>query len=59
MISVLAFSGSQARASRGIQRLAFATRPGGDRDQRFAAGLDTLLRGLQADERLPGASGGS
>jgi AcrR family transcriptional regulator len=30
----------------------------GDRDQRFAAGLDTLLRGLQA-ERLPGASGGS
>jgi len=30
-----------------------------DRDQRFAAGLDTLLRGLQADERLPGASGGS
>ena len=27
----------------------------GDRDQRFAAGLDTLLRGLQADERLPGA----
>jgi len=30
----------------------------GDRDQRFAAGLDTLLRGLQADERLPGASGG-
>ena len=31
----------------------------GDRDQRFAAGLDTLLRGLQADERLPGASGGS
>ena len=31
----------------------------GDRDQRFAAGLDTLLRGLQADERLPGAPGGS
>jgi Tetracyclin repressor-like, C-terminal domain len=31
----------------------------GDRDQRFAAGLDTLLRGLQADERLPGDSGGS
>ena len=25
----------------------------GDRDQRFTAGLDTLLRGLQADERLP------
>ena len=31
----------------------------GDRDQRFAAGLDTLLRGLQADERLPGTSGTS
>ena len=31
----------------------------GDRDQRFAAGLDTLLRGLQADERLPGPGGGS
>jgi AcrR family transcriptional regulator len=31
----------------------------GDRDQRFTAGLDTLLRGLQADERLPGASRGS
>ena len=31
----------------------------GDRDQRFTAGLDTLLRGLQADKRLPGASGGS
>jgi AcrR family transcriptional regulator len=30
-----------------------------DRDQRFAAGLNTLLRGLRADERLPGASGGS
>ncbi len=25
----------------------------GDRDQRFAAGLDTLLRGLQADQRPP------
>lgn len=31
----------------------------GDRDQRFTAGLDTLLRGLQADKRLSGASGGS
>ena len=31
----------------------------GDRDQRFSAGLDTLLRGLQADKRLPGASGES
>jgi AcrR family transcriptional regulator len=31
----------------------------GDRDQRFTAGLDTLLRGLQADKRLSGPSGGS
>ncbi|MGE5287817.1 MAG: TetR/AcrR family transcriptional regulator [Micromonosporaceae bacterium] len=31
----------------------------GDRDQRFAAGLETLLRGLQADKRPPGASGES
>jgi AcrR family transcriptional regulator len=31
----------------------------GDRDQRFSAGLETLLRGLQADKRLPGASGES
>jgi len=31
----------------------------GDRDQRFSAGLDTLLRGLQADKRLPRASGES
>jgi AcrR family transcriptional regulator len=31
----------------------------GDRDQRFAAGLDTLLRGLQADRPLPRAGGGS
>ena len=29
-----------------------------DRDQRFATGLDTLLRGLQADQRPPGASPG-
>jgi TetR/AcrR family transcriptional regulator, tetracycline repressor protein len=28
----------------------------GDRDQRFTTGLETLLRGLQADKRLPGAS---
>jgi TetR/AcrR family tetracycline transcriptional repressor len=28
----------------------------GDRDQRFTSGLETLLRGLQADKRLPGAS---
>jgi AcrR family transcriptional regulator len=28
----------------------------GDRDQRFSSGLDTLLRGLQADQRPPGAS---
>ena len=28
----------------------------GDRDERFASGLDTLLRGLQADQRPPGAS---
>jgi TetR/AcrR family tetracycline transcriptional repressor len=27
-----------------------------DRDQRFASGLDTLLRGLQADQRPPGTS---
>jgi AcrR family transcriptional regulator len=27
----------------------------GNRDQRFSAGLETLLRGLQADKRLPGA----
>jgi AcrR family transcriptional regulator len=27
-----------------------------DRDQRFAAGLDALIRGLQAAQRLPGAS---
>jgi AcrR family transcriptional regulator len=31
----------------------------GDRDQRFTAGLETLLRGLQADKRPPGASGES
>ena len=31
----------------------------GDRDQRFSAGLETLLRGLQADKRLPEASGES
>jgi AcrR family transcriptional regulator len=31
----------------------------GDRDQRFTAGLETLLRGLQADMRLPGADGES
>jgi len=31
----------------------------GDRDQRFSAGLETLLRGLQADKRLPRASGES
>jgi AcrR family transcriptional regulator len=31
----------------------------GDRDQRFTAGLETLLRGLQADMRSPGASGES
>jgi len=31
----------------------------GDRDQRFTAGLETLLRGLQADMRPPGASGES
>jgi AcrR family transcriptional regulator len=31
----------------------------GDRDQRFSTGLETLLRGLQADKRLRGASGGS
>ncbi len=29
----------------------------GDRDQRFTAGLETLLRGLQADLRPAGASG--
>ena len=28
----------------------------GDRDQRFAVGLDTLLRGLREAQRLPGAS---
>jgi AcrR family transcriptional regulator len=28
----------------------------GDRDQRFASGLDTLLRGLQAAQRSPGTS---
>jgi AcrR family transcriptional regulator len=28
----------------------------GDRDQRFTIGLETLLRGVQADKRLPGAS---
>ncbi|HEY7264126.1 MAG TPA: TetR/AcrR family transcriptional regulator [Trebonia sp.] len=28
----------------------------GDRDQRFTAGLDTLLRGLQANKRPPGPS---
>jgi TetR/AcrR family tetracycline transcriptional repressor len=27
----------------------------GDRDQRFTSGLDTLLRGIQADQRPPGA----
>jgi AcrR family transcriptional regulator len=31
----------------------------GDRDQRFTAGLDTLLRGIEADMRPPGASGES
>jgi AcrR family transcriptional regulator len=31
----------------------------GGRDQRFTAGLDTLLRGLQPDQHPPGASGGS
>ena len=31
----------------------------GDRDQRFASGLDTLIRGLQAAQDSPGASGGS
>ena len=31
----------------------------GDRDQRFAAGLEALLRGLQANMRPPGASGES
>jgi TetR/AcrR family tetracycline transcriptional repressor len=31
----------------------------GDRDQRFTAGLETLLRGLQTDKRLHGASGES
>ena len=31
----------------------------GDRDQRFAAGLDTLLRGIEADMRPSGASGES
>lgn len=31
----------------------------GDRDQRFTSGLDTLLRGLQAAKRQPGASTGS
>jgi len=31
----------------------------GDRDQRFTAGLDTLLRGLQPDQRPPGTSGES
>ena len=31
----------------------------GDRDQRFTAGLETLLRGLQADMRPPEASGES
>jgi AcrR family transcriptional regulator len=31
----------------------------GDRDQRFAAGLEALLRGLQANRRPPGASGES
>jgi AcrR family transcriptional regulator len=31
----------------------------GDRDQRFAAGLEALLRGLQANTRPPGASGES
>ena len=28
----------------------------GDRDQRFTSGLDTLIRGLQATQRSPGAS---
>jgi AcrR family transcriptional regulator len=28
----------------------------GDRDERFAAGLDTLLRGIQANQRQPGTS---
>jgi AcrR family transcriptional regulator len=28
----------------------------GDRDQRFASGLDTLIRGLQTAQRSPGAS---
>jgi TetR/AcrR family tetracycline transcriptional repressor len=31
----------------------------GNRDQRFTAGLETLLRGLQTDKRLPGADGES
>jgi hypothetical protein len=31
----------------------------GNRDQRFTAGLETLLRGLQADMPPPGASGES
>jgi Tetracyclin repressor-like, C-terminal domain len=31
----------------------------GDRDRRFSAGLETLLRGLQADKRPHGASGES
>ena len=31
----------------------------GDRDQRFTAGLETLLRGLQPDQRPPGTSGES
>ena len=31
----------------------------GDRDERFASGLDTLLRGIQANQRPPGASPGS
>jgi AcrR family transcriptional regulator len=30
-----------------------------DRDQRFTAGLDAVIRGLQAAQRLPGASRGS
>ena len=28
----------------------------GDRDERFASGLDTLMRGIQANQRPPGAS---
>jgi len=28
----------------------------GDRDQRFASGLDTLIRGLQAAQRSPEAA---